>query len=243
MKDTIEQLRKLQEIDNQVTEIARSREVVLGKIDELRRVLDMGAAEQEERSQKLAEAERFCRDANEELQRGRDQIRRLQARLGSLTKTKEFNAATRETEAQQQACKQKEEEIAKLSAEIVRYREAFEQNESSLAAMRDEVSAEETRRGEELDRLAKSIEEVQKTREEVEKKIEPRVARRYKRIAKARDGCVVVEVRDGRCMGCNRQIQPQLRIELLKGLKLETCPSCSRFIYIPEDEVQRYQQD
>ncbi len=241
MKETIELLRKLQDIDGGVTSKIRERDDKLRNIGKARAILDRGGRALEERRERQAEAEKFLREANDELQTIRDNIRRMQARLGSLSKTKELNAAQREIDNQQRQSKQKEEEISKLSEEISKFRDGTEGDEKKLGSMRAEVGHEEKATASYIDALSTEIDSVADAREAIESQLPKPLVRRYRRVSKAREGVAVVEVREGQCSGCNRQVPPQLRIRLLRGETLEECPYCSRYIYAPDEEVGRYE--
>ena len=216
------------------------RDTLNDKLAKLHAILAHRASELEEKREKLGEAERFARERREELQTERQHVKRVHSRLGSLTKSKEFNAAVREIETLKRSSKAKEEEIAKLNEEIERFRVAVESEEAELEGNRKELAEEESRNAEELERLGGEIDDVSAELEGLEDQLAKPILRRYRRIASCRDGIAVVEVREGQCTGCNRQVQPQLRVRLLKGETLESCPVCSRYVYVPDDELHRY---
>jgi len=240
LEATIRRLIELQAIDDKVTEVERERRSKSDKLERLRQFLAQRAAELAEKRDKLTEVERFLNELVVEAQQLNDNVKRAQARLGAVTKTKEYNAAQREIDAQKKNVKQKEEEIEKLKEEIAKFREAYESDEGELQKKRAEVEAVEQESSGDLERLTAEVAKRAADRDLVAKDLPSSIVRRYRRIADHRDGRAVVEVRDGQCTGCNRQVPPQLRIILLKRNTLETCPFCSRFIYAPDDEIHRY---
>lgn len=240
MDATIRRLIELQAIDDKVTEVERERRTKSDKLERLRQFLAQRAAELAEKRDKLTEVERFLNELVLEAQQLNDNVKRAQARLGAVTKTKEYNAAQREIDAQKKNVKQKEEEIEKLKEEIAKFREGYETDEGELQERREEVEAVERESAGELERLTVEVDRRAADRDLVAKDLSTGIVRRYRRIADHREGVAVVAVRDGQCTGCNRQVPPQLRIILLKRTTLETCPFCSRFIYAPEDEILRY---
>lgn len=242
MRDVIQRLRRMQEIDNRVNEAARTRDSLRDKLEKLHMFLESFAGALEDKRTRLAEAERFYRERVAELAQDQETIKRLQARMGSVTKTKEFNAATREIDTLKKAVKQKEAEIAKLNEEIQKFRETIDGEHAELESKRAEVAEEKAMSDSELTRLTSEIDAVADERAEVERDLQTSLVRKYRRIADRRDGLAIVEVCEGQCTGCNRQIPPQLRIILLRGETIETCPFCSRFIYVPDDEVGRYSE-
>lgn len=240
MDATIRRLIELQAIDDKVTEVERERRSLSDKLERLQAFLAQRGAELTDKRDKLTEVERFLNELIVEAQQLNENVKRAQARLGAVTKTKEYNAAQREIDAQKKNVKQKEEEIEKLKEEIAKFRVGYEADDSELASKRAEVLAIQQQSSGDIERLRAEVDKRASERDGVAKDLPTGIVRRYRRIADARDGVAVVAVRDGQCTGCNRQLPPQLRIILLKRNSLETCPFCSRFIYAPEDEIQRY---
>lgn len=56
------------------------------------------------------------------------------------------------------------------------------------------------------------------------------VVKRYEQVAAKRQGVGVTVIRGEICAQCKRTLPPQLCIQVRKGVVLEQCPSCSRFL-------------
>lgn len=238
-KHVIERLKRLQQIDNRKREVSLMRDRLNEAIRKMHSILELAAQDLEGKRERLTEAERSMRELQDERQRLQDEIKRSQARLGSISKPKELNAAVREVENSKASAKEKDERISKLAEEIDKYRQNLAEEEEKLTSGRRELAEEESHRASELERLGTEIEERGAERAQVEAELDRGIVRKYERIAERREGLAVVPVRyDGHCTGCNHRVPPQLRNILLRGETLETCPSCSRYIYVAEEDIQ-----
>ena len=86
----------------------------------------------------------------------------------------------------------------------------------------------------EKDDAAMDMLAIDKKMEELEKKVSPSLMTRYKRV-RQHHGMPVVEVRDGKCSGCNMSL-PSLAIRRLVGedMILE-CENCGRLLYADQN--------
>jgi predicted nucleic acid-binding Zn-ribbon protein len=75
------------------------------------------------------------------------------------------------------------------------------------------------------------------SRQALLKKLPVAVVKRYEMVASKRMGVGVSLIRGEMCMQCKRMLPPQLCIQVRKGVVLEQCPSCSRFL-VHEDQTK-----
>lgn len=68
------------------------------------------------------------------------------------------------------------------------------------------------------------------SRQALLKKLPVLVVKRYEQVAAKRVGVGVSIIRGDICTQCKRMLPPQLCIQVRKGVVLEQCPSCSRFL-------------
>jgi predicted nucleic acid-binding Zn-ribbon protein len=94
------------------------------------------------------------------------------------------------------------------------------------------------KRSVEIDALLKDLDSVLK---DMETGIPKPVLGKYRRIQGAWKGLAVVEVdvKNGSCGGCHRQIPPQLFNVLLRQETLEQCPHCQRFIFVDVEKLKK----
>ncbi len=234
MRTIVSALVTLQAIDNEVRQVARVRDDLNAQIDHLHAIVAKMEAGLAEKRGRLADAERWYREKNDELLADQEKVRKAKGRLTGVTKPKEYQATIREIEALRKSNAQKEEEILKLLEAIEEFKRGIARDEEESEKVRAEVTALQQANAGRLEELDAQIAQVGERRTAVEENVPAAILKRYKLIASRRDGVAVVEAVDGQCLGCFRRVPPQMYNILLKGETLETCPTCSRFVFVPE---------
>lgn len=230
--ETIESLRALQDIDNDILNLEREYKANFEKISKLKEILSGMEGEINDKREKLAEAEKWYQEKERELKDDMESVKKKQSRLNALTKNKEYVAIQKEIESLKKSNSAKEEEILKLLNVMEEFRLSIAEEEKKLIEMKKEVEIEESSNDERMKEIERKLEETRKDRERHEKAIPPDVLKLYKRIQSAWKGLAVVPVSNGSCLGCHRHLPPQLYNILLKHKSIETCPFCNRFIYV-----------
>ncbi|MBN1571764.1 MAG: hypothetical protein JW984_01060 [Deltaproteobacteria bacterium] len=237
MKEDIQQLINLQEIDLELETIRRERDQIPTKIASLNRELqdletelasEKERLDEDEKEKKLKETE--LRDEEEKLKKSRD-------KLNAVKTNKEYKAVLKEVEDHNKQNSLLEERILVLMDQLDSLRNTVNGLESRLVERRAEIGTEVeglTKKTEEID---KSIESKQDEREKLLAKIDPKYSENYNRLSKRLGGTVVVGVSRGICTGCYMNLPPQFFNEMLRDLDIKVCPNCSRLIFLKEDEA------
>lgn len=235
MKDTLEALKALQAADSEIREFSEARDALREKLERLKEILARGEDALDEKRAKLADAEKWYREKNQELKDDVERVKTAKSKLAGIAKSKEFVAAQKEIEFLRRSNQQKEEEILKLLDAIEEFKTSIGGEQAKLDDLREELRREEATNAEKLAELEGKIGAINERKSDGTKRLSVQVVRRYERIVAARNGLGVVEVsRDGTCLGCNRRVPPQMLIELLKFESILNCPACQRFIYVDQ---------
>jgi predicted nucleic acid-binding Zn-ribbon protein len=241
LKETIQALCQLQQMDDIVREHVVARERLNEKLKQLHVFLERIGQSIEEKRKRLHEAERWYETKSGELKSDQDKVARAKAKLGMVTKTKEYLAMQRELESLRKSNTQKEEEILKLLEAIEEFKTSIENEEAKLRSCREEAASEEATNAGSVRELDALIEANAGKRRETAAAVPPAILKQYERVKGRAAGVAIVEVRDERCGGCNLRLPPQVYIRLLRQQSLETCPSCARFIFVDPDVVAKAQ--
>lgn len=235
LKETLDALKSLQAADSEIREFSEARDALREKLERLKEILARGEDALDEKRAKLADAEKWYREKNQELKDDVEKVKTAKNKLAGIAKSKEFVAAQKEIEFLRRSNQQKEEEILKLLDAIEEFKTSIAAEQAKLDELRGELRAEEASNAENLAELEGKIAEINGRKADGSKKLSVQMVRRYERIVAARNGVGVVEVsRDGTCLGCNRRVPPQMLIELLKFEMILNCPACQRFIYVAQ---------
>src|SRR6056297_60474 len=225
-------LRDLQEIDQEISTIETTRS---GYEQELSVFAEQTAEIQAMLDQLNTEVDQLRLDEaqiEQELQKQRDNVTRVEARLPAIQTQKEYVAVLKEIDVAKKANKDLEEQLQNKRKEIAVLVEDQQEKQASLDAISENVGA----RGSELDKLlsesGKQLEQHIRNREKVAADVPKSLLRKYQGLFKRRNGMALAVARNGACLGCNMQLPPQLFNQLLQGADLQTCPRCNRMLYV-----------
>ena len=235
MKETMDTLIRLQQIDNELHRYQVQRDDLSGKLAQLQDLVARMERSLDEKRGKLGEVEAWYKDQVELIRLDSERIAKLKGSLGAVTKTKEYLLRQREIETLRKAKQAKEDELKKAEEAIEDFRQTIQDEEKRQEALRNETEEEGGEGWKQVQAIQARIGEITVRREEVTPELPKQIYNKYKRISKRREGLAVVPVIDGCCSGCQRHIRPQQYNILLRGETLEHCPSCTRVVYIPAD--------
>ena len=232
MQEKMNLLRDLQEIDQEISTIETTRS---GYEQELSVFAEQTAEVQAMLDQLNTEVDQLRLDEaqiEQELQKQRDNVTRVEARLPAIQTQKEYVAVLKEIDVAKKANKDLEEQLQNKRKEIDVLAEDQQEKQASLDAISDNAGA----RGSELDKLlsesGKQLEQHIRNREKVAADVPKSLLRKYQGLFKRRNGMALAVARNGACLGCNMQLPPQLFNQLLQGADLQTCPHCNRILYV-----------
>ena len=238
MKQVMDTLIRLQQIDNELNRYLIQRDELSDKLAQLQDLVARMEKSLEEKRGKLGEVEHWYKDQVEAIRKDSERISKLKGSLGAVTKTKEYLLRQREIETLRKAKQAKEDELKKAEEAIEDFRQTIQEEEKRQDALRRETEEEGGEGWKQIKAIETLIAEINERRGTVIPELSKPIYNKYKRISKRREGLAVVPVIDGSCSGCQRHIRPQQYNILLRGETLEHCPSCTRVVYIPADQAE-----
>jgi uncharacterized protein len=127
--------------------------------------------------------------------------------------------------------------IHRLEDQQLEHMEVVEQAQTSLASLQgkhgkaiEEAKAEWQKVEGELQVLKGEGAKLDVARQALLAKLPAALVKRYETVAAKRQGVGVSIIRGDICSACKRTLPPQLCIQVRKGIVLEQCPACSRFL-------------
>ncbi|PKN54671.1 MAG: hypothetical protein CVU56_25255 [Deltaproteobacteria bacterium HGW-Deltaproteobacteria-14] len=232
VNDTIAALVDLQAIDDEISEYKQQRDELAGNLERLEQILAQMAEGLNEKRDRLAEATRFHEEKRVDLEADGERLNNAKKKLGTVTRTKEYAAMQRELDNLRKKFSDDEAELKRLAEAIAEYKTAISAEEKKLDELREEFEREQAANADRLGELDGTIAEIAKKKVQVIAKLQPKsLLPRYQRLLERREGKAVVPVVGGGCVGCRMMLPPQLYIIVQRGEKLETCPSCQRFLF------------
>ncbi len=233
MREQIEDLVKLQQIETETVRIKSALNDVSKMLDDLDSGVKIFEQTIETQERIINELKKQYRDHESDIQLNLEKEQKIQAKLRSVKNNKEYQALLKEIEDVRGKNSEIEDEMIDfldrmdITEKIIttkkdEYINIFEDSKSEKESIKQNAEARKKR-----------LAELDMEGAEVSRLIDPELLKRYLIIKEqSPGGLAVVLVKDAVCHGCNVNIPPQLYNELFRCDSLRFCPNCQRIIYI-----------
>ncbi|MGE5179726.1 MAG: zinc ribbon domain-containing protein [Bacteroidota bacterium] len=234
MLPELEALLELQRRDTLLLEARRRKDEIPARREALRGALAAAQAALDQ-SKKALDAARHDRRAFEkEAESFQSEVGKLERQLLDVKTNHEYTAMRHQIEG----VKQKRSDV---ETKILENYEKEEALAGAVKATEKRVAEEQARlkQGEAaIDREAAELDEslgaLTQERDAVRPRVPAPVLSRYDRLAGAREGVAVTEVRKGACGACFRALTPHAMQEIRRGEAIMICEACGRILIYNE---------
>jgi hypothetical protein len=236
MRPEIAFLEELSSLDTDLRQIEEKLGKYRGEMESL--VAEVKALEARLKADResLATMERARSELQAELRQMTQQIEKSRDKLNRSRNERESNAAQRELEELRKLCRDREEEIERLTSAADGAKAAITEAEAKHGHLGRTIAGTEEGSSTELVALEAEKKTKAGQREVVSKKIPVVLYRRYENIRSKRP-VAIARLVEGTCRGCHLAIPPMMLQRLRQTGELEQCPSCRRIIYyVPPGE-------
>ena len=235
MKERIEVLVKLQQIETETVQIKSELNDVSKRLEDLDsgvKIFEQTIGEQE---CIINDLKKQYRDYESDIQLNLEKEQKIQAKLRSVKNNKEYQALLKEIED----VRGKNSEI---EDKMIEFLDQMDVTEKIISTKKDEYINIFERAENEKENIKQNAEarkkrlaELEMENAKVSKLLDPELLKKYLIIKEQNQGGIaVVPVKDAVCHGCNVNIPPQLYNELFRCDSLRFCPNCQRIIYIKD---------
>lgn len=240
MREQIEILASLQNVDREIREKSSVKVVLLAEIQKKEEEIQTKRADIALFRAEWSEKDKQRQEKEQLLQEESKKATEKRMRMNRIKNIKELQALQREIDQIKLGNSQLEEELIKLLEEAESYASALRAKEEELkqleAAWREKQGEIEAQ----VAGIERAVAEASALRQAIATRLNRELIERYELIFSRRGGMAVVTVSDGICQGCYMNIPPQLWNEIIKSEKLILCPSCHRILYskptVPNDK-------
>jgi len=230
VRDAVKLLTELQQIDDELKDIALERGDLPEEVERLEAKIHESEAFVAGRHTELEESVKAISDRGQELEEAHEKQKKLQQQLYAVKNTREYDAVTAELNFVKEEIVRCETAIAANTTRKAELGRMIEDRNAELETVRAE---QKTKNADLQEKLAETAEEervLQHRREGVVGQIMKPLYAHYERIRKAKDGRGLAHIVDGACGGCFAVIPPQTQVNIRKMTDIVLCETCGRII-------------
>ena len=234
MQQTLSCLIKLQQVDSQIHEIEKVRDVYPARVREVNKKIEQQKLLVEQQKSLLDEIREEYKVKHQLLVADQEKLRKWEHRLMESKNHREAAPLAREIDAQKRLNEEAAEEVKLLKEKETHLKDELDVFNKTLKSLRSEYTRENKVSQAKIGEFDEELQSLTSSREEFTQQLRSSILRKYETIKRRREGLAIVPVRTGCCTGCNMMLRPQLYNIVQKVQSLETCPGCQRILYWEE---------
>ena len=231
MKQTLEQLIKLQEIDLRLLEIHELMGDLPITVKSQEDEIESLNSENQLKQNKLSEVEKNIRHHIAEIDDFTSKLEKYKEQLFLVKSNKEYDAISLEIDHMKSTISNSEEVQLAFEEEKTQLEASIELNTKKIADLETLL----TKNRSELDAaMAENINEQKQLESNkiiLHQDIEASHLNTYEQLRGSRSGIGLVSIIDAACGGCYSQLPPQTVIEIKENNKIISCPNCSVLLF------------
>ncbi len=234
MKETLQQLIRLQRVDDDIVALAQQIDVLDHGLSGARSALDTAKAGVAAAHHARQEAQAALHRLEMDLKQAEQEILKLEGNLNTASNNKEYQGILLKIGTIKAENGKLEERIL-LGMDAVEEREREEDAAKSVQREREaDLRAAEAKVEAERQDMARRLDELRAARDELAGSVDAEKLRLYDRIrtGNRKSGTAVVAVHGEYCQGCQMAIRPQDLSDLVSGDKIVLCRSCQRILVL-----------
>lgn len=238
MKNRLDLLEQLQEIDLQVDVMKTAQNNLQADMNGIAQALDnareglaglQARAAQLEKDKLELEASHAAELVN---------IQRSETNMKEIKTNKEYQAVGREIAAARKQVAELEEQVLQKITQLEELNNEIAASQATLDELEQNTELRRSEKQGEIDKVQQDIDTDCLRREVITKELPANLMKRYDSLRTQRRGQAVAIARDGYCLGCNMHLPPQLYNSLFKCEELITCPHCQRMLILKQQPAQ-----
>ncbi|MBI2350115.1 MAG: hypothetical protein HYV00_01285 [Deltaproteobacteria bacterium] len=240
MREQIEILASLQNVDREIREKSGVKVVLLAEIQKKEEEIQAKRADIALLRSEWSEKDKQRQEKEQLLQEESNKATEKRMRMNRIKNIKELQALQREIDQIKLGNSQLEEELIKLLEEAESYASALRAKEEEMKQLETAWREKQGEIEAQVAGIERAVAEASALRQAIATQLNRELIERYELIFSRRGGMAVVTVSGGICQGCYMNIPPQLWNEIIRSEKVILCPSCHRILYskptVPNDK-------
>jgi predicted nucleic acid-binding Zn-ribbon protein len=233
MKDWIENLLALQEVDIRIRQLKQRLELLPNEKRTIEEQQQKDEIELKSSKEKSLKAELDIKQVESEIAKVNEEIQRLQKQSVMVKKNNEYKALMTEIDHCKEKISDFETKEITLLDELEKDKNEYNEIEKNFAAKTRSLKEELAELNEIGQDIGAEIENMKNSRKPLQAKIEPDILNAYNRILAKGRGTPLIKVHDGNCGNCHLKLIPQTLNQTKKAV-LTMCENCSHLLYIED---------
>ena len=238
MRDQLELLTALQEIDDKLRLLRREQQALPLRLEHPEREHGEAARELKSVQAEIDRNERQQHNLEMDLQSTQDALAKVERKLREVKTNKEYSAVLAEIDTGKQHIVSVEDRLLQLMEHAEQKRLAKQQQEERVQVTRVTLQEQGYAVKEASEVLDREIVAEQEKRRQTAVGLRGELLEVYDKLAAQHDRSVVVHLRDGTCDGCHLKVLPQLVSDIRLQESLHTCPHCRLILLWPNECIQ-----
>ena len=229
MKQTLEQLIKLQEIDHRLLEIKEH----MGDLPLTVKSQELGIAgfqtENEQKEARIIQIDKDIRHHMSEIEDFSIKLGKYKEQLFLVKSNKEYDAINHEIDHMKTTISESETIQLQFEEEKTELEEAIKLNSNKIDSTSKLLTNNRIELQSAMAETTHEQEELESNRDILYKDIEENYLTTYEKLRNVRDGVGMASIIGSACGGCFSQLPPQIVIEIKENKQIITCQSCGIF--------------
>ena len=238
MKNRLELLEQLQEIDVQVDVMKTAQHNLQSDMDGIARAMDDAREVLASLQARAAQLEKDKVELEVSHKTELENIQRSETNMKEIKTNKEYQAVGREIAAARKQVAELEDQVLQKITQLDELNNEIAASRAALEELEQNTELRRSAKQEEIDKVQQDIDVDSLRREVITKELPANVIKRYDNLRAQRRGQAIAVARDGYCLGCNMHLPPQLYNSLFKCEELITCPHCQRMLILKHQPAQ-----
>tara|TARA_B110000438_G_scaffold274820_1_gene295316 strand:- start:1023 stop:1775 length:753 start_codon:yes stop_codon:yes gene_type:complete len=230
MNQTLEQLIKLQEIDQRLLEIKEYMGDLPLTVESEESELTALSLDNEQKEARLLEIDKDIRHHESEIDDFNSKLNKYKEQLFLVKSNKEYDAISQEIEHMKETISNSENIQLKFEEEKTDFKELVKLNSSKMESITESLANNRIELQSALDETTSEHKKLVSNRDKIFKIVEPSYLNTYEQLRISRE-LGLASILGKSCGGCYTQLPPQTVIEIKENNSIITCPSCSVLQY------------
>lgn len=236
MPEQLQVLKALQALDQERRELILQRQQLDEEQGRLQVEVDRIKAMVDSLTGTIETRQEERRELLGKLEHERGLAARAEGRLPQIKTQREYLAVLKEVDAAKKQIKELNDQVAAKDRELEALTADKGEKDAELATLSEQTAARQAEIASVVAGLDAGLADHGRQRDSLTGKLPVTLRKRYDMLLERRNGIAVVEARDGACLGCHMHLPPQLFNRLYVAKEVQSCPHCSRLLYLLVEE-------